>query len=1006
MSTGNLDPRATAPLRGGTSSAVMSMSPQTGYEVSLRDYWRILRKKKGTVILATALLGLLSFILAYVNKPVPLYRSTASVQIERTVAPTGLLVHSIAWGSEDNIETQLRIIESLPIMERVATRLGWIQQQADTTDEQAQAQRIKRILGLQNMVSASQEGFTNIVHVTAQHTNPAVARQAAQAVAEVYRDYHTEYRNRRTLEAKKYIENQRTYWKAQLAAARASVKDYQESEGIISVESNTKAILTRLAQAEGEYDDARFARGQTASIIAELVKQKTTPQQPTEGLYLEGAGPYIRKLNDELSTLILTRKELLLTLTEKHPRVVELSNKIQGTMDAIIRELSAQLKTLDRKLVAQEEQIESLKAEFTALAAKGTTLNELLRDVALKEDIYGMLESKYQEVLIKEAEKIEEVQIVAPALENRRPINPPNLMGTTFVGTMVGLVLGLLLAFVLETLDTSIGTIEDVEAYLDVPVLGIIPHVDINDVKEALLRETQFPGGDRALSRRAHVPTHFLPRSVWAESYRALRTNIQFINVDGGPKTILVSSSVAEEGKTTTLVNLGVATAQMGKNVLLVDADLRKPRVARFFGLPSEPGLSEIIMGNVDWREAVRTITDIMTGDMGMEEAMANPGLEHLSVITSGTIPPNPSELLSRPRVGELVEQLKQEYDMILFDSAPIIPATDAAVLASKLEGMVLVYQVGQVARGTLKRAKVQMDNVRTKVFGVVLNELRAEVSPDFQDMERYKYKYGYGYGQVEVARRGWLARAGTWFRRFTGWPSRVHRPREETELEQEPPKAPPTAPQKRRTVWKALAVALSATVVVLGVLWQTGYLAALRNRLSKPGAPAPESQRQQAVEAPAERVKPEELLAEPRDEAADIKRAIDSLIQTRTAVPAADSIAPLPIEQAPELPVSPVKAQPEQAGLQGQPGEKPASGYYVQWGAYGKLVSAQRTVTLLNTCDAQAFIQEQQGIYKVEIGPLPVYRDALAEGERLRERTGLTYWIVPAAFKQRQVAP
>jgi Mrp family chromosome partitioning ATPase len=184
--------------------------------------------------------------------------------------------------------------------------------------------------------------------------------------------------------------------------------------------------------------------------------------------------------------------------------------------------------------------------------------------------------------------------------------------------------------------------------------------------------------------------------------------------------------------------------AQMGKKTLLVEADLRKPFIHHALGIPRDPGLAEAIVGNKDWHECVRSVTDLILGPLGLEKVMAVPNIDKLHILTSGTPPPNPAEFLNSQRMTDLIAAFRQEFDFIIFDCSPILPVTDAAILASKTDGALIVYRVGQTARAGLKRAKVLLENVRGKVLGIILTGVRAEVSPDYEEMEYYRYSYGH----------------------------------------------------------------------------------------------------------------------------------------------------------------------------------------------------------------------------------------------------------------------
>jgi capsular exopolysaccharide synthesis family protein len=314
----------------------------------------------------------------------------------------------------------------------------------------------------------------------------------------------------------------------------------------------------------------------------------------------------------------------------------------------------------------------------------------------------------------------------------------------TLIGLLIGLVFGLIVAFVWESLDTSIGTIEDVESYLDHSVLGVIPHIDLQETKEYL--KNVYPDqDDETYNIYSNLISHFLPKSTASESFRALRTNLQFLQKDKGVKTLVFTSASAGEGKTTTLINLAITLGQLGRKVLIVDGDLRNHAIHYYFGIDREPGFTDAILGNVRWKDAAKNITDIILGKLGVEGLMATPGLDNISVLTVGTSLANPSELLDSYTVKDIIEEMKQSYDYVLIDTPPVLPVADALILSGKVDAVIIVYKVGQVARSVLKRAVLVFDNVYAKVLGVVLNGLRAEVSPDFHHTSYYYYSNAKG---------------------------------------------------------------------------------------------------------------------------------------------------------------------------------------------------------------------------------------------------------------------
>jgi capsular exopolysaccharide synthesis family protein len=230
-----------------------------------------------------------------------------------------------------------------------------------------------------------------------------------------------------------------------------------------------------------------------------------------------------------------------------------------------------------------------------------------------------------------------------------------------------------------------------------------------------------------------------------AESFRALRTNIQFKDTERQIRSIAITSTSPQEGKTIVAINLSITMAQAGMKILLVGSDLRKPMLAKVFGIETTPGLTDILLGNYPWRDTVKGVTDMILGKMTLDEVMMTPGMDNLHIITSGSIPSNPAELIDSSRLMDFMDEAKEEYDLIIFDSPPVLSAADPAILGRKVDGVLLLYRLGTVSRGLLKRSTSQLEQINCHIMGVILNGMRPEVSPDFHDYKYYRYYYSYG---------------------------------------------------------------------------------------------------------------------------------------------------------------------------------------------------------------------------------------------------------------------
>jgi capsular exopolysaccharide synthesis family protein len=297
-------------------------------------------------------------------------------------------------------------------------------------------------------------------------------------------------------------------------------------------------------------------------------------------------------------------------------------------------------------------------------------------------------------------------QLVSPAVVPSTPV-VPRTRRNVVIGVVVGALFGIGLAFLFEYLDDSIKSKDDLEraSHGSLPTLGLIPAVS--------------GWKNRAEARVASLAD---PNSPAAESYRALRTSVQFLGLDHPVQVLQMTSPSADEGKTTTLANLGVALARAGQKVVISCADLRRPRIHDFFGLDNSVGLTSVILGDAVLSAAVQSVPDV----------------ENLYVLASGPLPPNPSELLNSDHAAQVLTELRAEFDMVLLDSPPVLPVTDAAILSTRVDATLLVATAGKTTRRAVSRAVELLRQVEAPLVGSVLNRVK--------DQPGYGYGYGYGY--------------------------------------------------------------------------------------------------------------------------------------------------------------------------------------------------------------------------------------------------------------------
>jgi len=715
------------------------------YDINLREYWRILKKRKFIVLFVGIVLGVFSTAFAVLKAPAPVYTSVCSIKFEKETTVEGLYAKTITWSGGDDIETQISVIKSFTIFEKVAQRLGLIPKTTAPVDSPVKGNAARVVDTLQAKVEVTRQGMTNILNIQVKDTDPAFAQRLANTVAATYKDLHSEVQMKRTMEAIRYIEDQLVQVRQRLREAEEEFNRFTQNNQLLSIDIQSEKLLARSQEVQNGIRKLAENKRELQNMVARLDKFIANPSVQGN-FYSAKATTQYQSANDSLTELQLRRETLLKDFTPLHPEVVDVGRKILEGARKMRLLLLSQIGDLEKQEGDARSELQELDSKSSALMEKKLEYDRLKRKVELYNDMTTLLERKNQEALIKKAEKPEEVTVVKPALFPMEPINPPRTAATGAMGLVIGLVLGLIAAFIVETFDTSLGAIEDVEETLKTRVLGVIPQADTKEMHETF--KEKLPEGKEAEISPAHVVnlvTHYVPKSMMAESFRGLRTNIQFKDAENEIKTIAVTSASPQEGKTIVSVNLAITMAQAGMKTLLIGSDMRKPMIARVFGIEQTPGLSEILLGNCPWRAAVQTVTDMIVGKMSLDEVLLTPGLDNLHLIPAGSIPPNPAELVESKRLKEFMEEAKSEYDLVLFDSPPILSTADAAILGSKMDGVLLVYRLGTVSRGLLKRSTSQLEQVNCRILGVILNGMKPEVSPDFHNFKYYKYYSSYG---------------------------------------------------------------------------------------------------------------------------------------------------------------------------------------------------------------------------------------------------------------------
>lgn len=456
---------------------------------------------------------------------------------------------------------------------------------------------------------------------------------------------------------------------------------------------------------------------QTKQFIESQIKEvggKLRASEDQMRKFQQKFGPQSREgfLIGHLVDLKNKRSELSRKFTSSHPEMQQINAEIAG----------------------MEQQIEQLPVQEVDIA-------RVSRDVHLNEELYTMLMKRLEENRIMESARLEPVTILEPALEPDRP-ERPNKPFLTAAGFILGLILAVVVVFVHQHMDTSMVTTEEIEAYLQLPVLATIPHLERRQTPAKLavgpiLRKKR----DHLGQLRSRLIFHFPPRSAFVEVYHILRNNLSKNMKEGQSQLYLFTSAVVAEGKSITSANFAVAAAQAGIPTLLVEADLRNPMVDKLFGIAHEPGLTNYFHTSPRWMNYVAGWERIKEGCDALGNAPNVGNLTNLHLLTSGKVPPNPISLLSSERFGQLLKEMRQQFPLVILDGAPAMLFADCSIIGRYVDGVVLIYRFGRTAREALSRTHGQLASSHAKVLGVVVNDM---VVGQTSDYEGYYSMYEY----------------------------------------------------------------------------------------------------------------------------------------------------------------------------------------------------------------------------------------------------------------------
>jgi capsular exopolysaccharide synthesis family protein len=750
-------------------------------EIHLRHYWRPIRKRLWLIIGLTLIV---STIAALKQARLPdFYTARARVQVDvENFSPAlgasknGTFIDTSSYMDPEYFNTQVQILSSPTLMRRVAKTLDlehnrnflnppvanrstWnnvlrmfgfsqgseagavnSQPQVPATNDQlvlasteglsddpAEVERLSPYVdSLQGMLDIEQVRKTRLIDIRSTHTDPKVAAKVVNATADAFALWNLEMKTRTNSIAGSYLQRRIAELQSQIRHGEEQLVNYAQSHEIISLDASQNTVVERLAglnkqllEAENERKLAEAAyRANQAPGAAEATAELSDRQ--------------ISDFKTRLAELNQKRAQLLLTDTEESPEVKDVTSQI-ALVEKQLSEVrssakdvvTTNLETSYRKSLTTEK---ALRDAFNKQRAETLTQNEaainyniLKQEIETNKNLLEGLMQRSKENDVTMAGTPNNIHVVDYAAVPKGPVGPRRLQGV-FVALGLSLMFGVAIALFLDYLDDTVKSPSEVEMTLRLPSLAVIPLAGKSGAHRLPLlsafHKTNGNGSGRELLINTDGP------SIQAEAYRHLRTSILLSTPGRAPRTLLVTSSVPAEGKTTTVVNVATVLAQTGAKVLVIDADMRRPRLHNVFDMENRDGLSSALSSEVSDAELL---------------AMVNQYKDtNVYLLPSGAIPPNPAELIGSDQMRHLLDVAGGTFKHIIIDSPPVASFTDGVLMASLVDGVLLVVHGGKTSRQVAKRTRQMLFDVGAKIIGVVLNK----VSVDSQD---YYYHRHYG---------------------------------------------------------------------------------------------------------------------------------------------------------------------------------------------------------------------------------------------------------------------